>query len=209
MAALSGGEPSFVNATHSPETDLVPLSHLCDMPGTVFRRGDRLALRTVEHEDAEFIQRGHNHPDVGVTLGLNRPESETEAEANIEDDEGDPLNVGLLVCLEDGDDPTPIGKVRLSNLHHTRPEISYWILPEYQGEGYGTEAVGVLVDYAFNAHEIRGLQAQAFAPNEGSVGVLENLGFTHEGQLRDARFRNGEHVDVVWYGLLREEWEDD
>ncbi|WP_121821928.1 GNAT family N-acetyltransferase [Halostella salina] len=177
------------------------------MPGAVFRRGDRVTLRTVEHEDAEFVQRGHNHPEVGVSLGLDRPENEAEAEAHIEGSEDDPLNVSLLVCLEDGDDPTPIGKVSLMDLHHTRPEISYWILPEYHGEGYGTEAVGVLVDYAFESHEIHGLQAQAFAPNEGSVGVLENLGFSHEGTLRDARFRDGEYVDVVWYGLLREEWE--
>jgi RimJ/RimL family protein N-acetyltransferase len=179
------------------------------MPGAVFRRGDRVTLRTVEHEDAEFLQRGHNHPDVGVSLGLNRPESEAEAESSIESNEGDPLNVGLVVYLEDGDEPTPIGKLSLMDLHYTRPELSYWILPEYQGDGYGTEAAEVFVDYAFEAHEIRGLQAQAFAPNEGSIGVLENLGFTHEGTLRDARFRDGEYVDVVWYGLLREEWEDD
>ncbi|WP_336034471.1 GNAT family N-acetyltransferase [Halobacterium yunchengense] len=179
------------------------------MPGAVFRRGDRVTLRTVEREDAAFVQRGHNVPEVAVPLGVNRPENEAEAEASIEDHEGDPLNVGLLVCLEDGDEPTPVGKVSLMDLHHTRPELSYWVLPEYQGEGYGTEAVEVLVDYAFEAHEIRGLQAQAFAPNEGSVGVLESLGFTHEGTLRDARFRDGEYVDVVWYGLLREEWEDD
>ncbi|AHG03298.1 GCN5 family acetyltransferase [Halobacterium sp. DL1] len=178
------------------------------MPGAVFRRGDRVTLRPVERADAEFIQRGHNHPEVGVSLGLNRPENESEAESSIEGHEDDPLNVGLLVCLEDGDEPTPIGKVSLQNLQHTRPELSYWILPEHHGNGYGTEAVEVLVDYAFNAHEIRGLQAQAFAPNEGSVGVLDNVGFTHEGTLRDARFRDGEYVDVVWYGLLREEWED-
>lgn len=178
------------------------------MPGAVFRRGDRVTLRPVEREDAEFIQRGHNHPEVGVSLGLDRPENESEAELSIESHEDDPLNVGLLVCLEDGEEPTPIGKVSLQDLHHTRPELSYWVVPEYQGNGYGTEAVEVLVDYAFNAHEVRGLQAQAFAPNEGSVGVLETLGFTQEGTLRDARFRDGEYVDVVWYGLLREEWED-
>ena len=177
------------------------------MPGAVFRRGDRVTLRPVERDDAGFIQRGHNHPEVGVSLGLNRPENESEAESSIEGHEDDPLNVGLLVCRED-DEPTPIGKVSLQALHHTRPELAYWILPEYHGSGYGTEAVGVLVEYAFSAHEIRGLQAQAFASNEGSVGVLENLGFTHEGTLRDARFRDGEYVDVVWYGLLREEWED-
>ena len=198
------------------------------MPGAVFRRGDRVTLRPVERDAAEFIQRGHNHPEVGVSLGLNRPENESEAESSIEGNEGDPLNVGLLVCIKEDDEPTPIGKVSLQNLHHTRPELSYWIVPEYQGNGYGTEAVEVLVDYAFSAHEIRGLQAQTFAPNEGSVGVLEKLGFTHEGTLRDARFRDvrksrddfrspsealcasedGEYVDVVWYGLLREEWKD-
>jgi ribosomal-protein-alanine N-acetyltransferase len=178
------------------------------MPGAVFRRGDRVTLRTVEHEDAEFLQRGHNDPAVAVPLGVNMPENESEAQASIEDHEGDNLNVSLLVCLEDGDDPTPIGQVYLMDLHHTRPELSYWLLPEYHGNGYGTEATEVLVDYAFNAHEIRGLQAQAFAPNDGSVGVLENLDFEHEGTLRDARFRDGEYVDVVWYGLLREEWDD-
>ncbi|MFC3478592.1 GNAT family N-acetyltransferase [Halobacterium litoreum] len=179
------------------------------MPGTVFRRGDRVTLCTVEHEDAEFVQRGHNHPDVGVSLGLSQPENESEAESHVAQYEDDPLNVSLLVCVDgEGDGPTPVGKVSLMDLHHTRPEISYWVLPEYHGNGYGTEAVELLVDYAFSAHEIRGLQAQAFAPNEGSVGVLENLGFTHEGTLRDARFRDGEYVDVVWYGLLREEWED-
>jgi ribosomal-protein-alanine N-acetyltransferase len=179
------------------------------MPGAVFRRGDRVTLRTAEREDAAFLQRGRNDPDVRVSLGMNRPSNEQETEASIEDDEGDPLNVRFVVCLEDGDEPTPIGTVYLMDLHHTRPEISYWILPEYHGEGYGTAAAEMLVDYAFSGHEIRGLQAQAFAPNEGSTGVLENLGFTHEGTLRDARFRDGEYVDVVWYGLLREEWEDD
>ena len=65
------------------------------MPGAVFRRGDRVTLRPVERADAEFIQRGHNHPEVGVSLGLNRPENESEAESSIEGHEDDPLNVGL------------------------------------------------------------------------------------------------------------------
>jgi RimJ/RimL family protein N-acetyltransferase len=194
------------------------------MPGAVFRRGDRVTLRTVERADAEFVQRGHNHPAVGVSLGLDRPENESSAADRIDRVADDPNTVTLLVCLEgegggpgddndndgEGSDPTtPIGAVTVKHLHHTRPELSYWVLPEYQGEGYGTEAARVAVDYVFSAHEVRGLQAQAFAPNEGSVGVLENLGFTREGTLRDARFRDGEYVDVVWYGLLREEWTDD
>ena len=182
------------------------------MPGAVFRRGDRVTLRTVEREDADFVQRGHNDPAVGVSLGLDRPENHDSAEDHVQQFEDDPNVATFLVCVDGDDedaDPTPVGKVTVKHLHHTRPELSYWVLPEHQGNGYGTEAARVVVEYVFDAHEVRGLQAQAFAPNEGSVGVLENLGFTHEGTLRDARFRDGEYVDVVWYGLLREEWRDE
>ena len=182
------------------------------MPGAVFRRGDRVTLRTVEREDADFVQRGHNDPAVGVALGLDRPENHDSAEDHVQQFEDDPNVATFLVCVDGDDedaDPTLVGKVTVKHLHHTRPELSYWVLPEHQGNDYGTEAARVVVEYVFDAREVRGLQAQAFAPNEGSVGVLENLGFTHEGTLRDARFRDGEYVDVVWYGLLREEWRDD
>ncbi len=172
------------------------------MPGTTFLRGDRVTLRTVERDDAEFVQRGHNDPDVRVPLGMTAPKNCSQIEDFVENDiEGDD-SINLLVCLDD----EPMGAVTVLNRHYDRPMLAYWLLPEYHGEGYATEAVGLLVDYVFESFDKHGLQAHAFAFNEGSRGVLERLGFTEEGRLREDRFVGGRYVDTVLYGLLRREW---
>lgn len=175
------------------------------MPGAAFLRGDRVTLRTVERDDAEFLQRGHNEPEVRDPLGMYGPQNEDQVEEYIENKVESDRHINLLVTL----DEEPIGVVTAMNTHHTRPELAYWLLPEVQGESYGKEAVGLLVDHLFETHEIHGLHAQAFHTNDASCALLESLGFTEEGRLREHRFRYGQYVDTVHYGLLRREWEED
>lgn len=194
------------------------------MPGATFLRGDRLTLRTVERDDADFLQRWQSDPRVRVPLGMMHPKNRNQVEAGmenyIESDDG----VNLLVCVEDPDEtdldldalgeyddegrdgPQPVGMVSVMHLDHTRPELAYWLVPNAQGAGYATEALSLLVDYVFETFEVQGLWAQAFADNEASWGLLDRLGFTHEGTFRNHRFVRGEYTDVVCYGLLRGEW---
>ena len=173
------------------------------MPGPTFLEGDRVTLRPVEKDDAEFVQRATTDPEIRVSLGLTQPGNRHEVEEDIEEWTEDDENVELLVCLDD----EPIGQVALMHLGWTRPEVSYWLVPEYHGQGYGSEAVGLVVEYFFETFEKRGLVARAFETNDGSRGLLESLGFTQEARLRENRFVRGEYVDEVVYGLLREEWE--
>lgn len=190
------------------------------MPGVVFERGDRVTLRTIEREDAEHLQRGRNHPDVAAPLGMPLPENESQVEETIEEwVEGDD-SVNLFVCLdgggeadggeaadeERGDDPTPVGMVNVMKLHWDRPLLSYWLLPEYQGDGYATEAVTVLLDYFFDTHYRRGVQARVFSHNDPSQQLLERLGFEREATLREHQFIEGVYRDELVFGLLREEW---
>ena len=174
------------------------------MPGTVFREGETVTLRTVEREDEPFVRRAHNEPAVRVPLGLQHPKNGTQVESYFEDSVENEDNVNLLAC----DDGEPVGQVVAMGVDHTRPELSYWLLPEFHGEGYATEAVSLLVDYCFETFDVRGLYAQAYAYNEASWKLLERLGFEREGRLREDRFVRGEHRDTVHYGLLREEWEE-
>jgi len=188
------------------------------MPGVVFERGDRVTLRTIEREDAEHLQQGRNHPDVAAPLGMPLPENESQVEETIEEwVEGDD-SVNLFVCLdgggeaadeERGDDPTPVGMVNAMKLHWDRPLLSYWLLPEYQGDGYATEAMTVFLDYFFDAHYRRGVQARVFSHNDPSQRLLERLGFEQEAALRDHRFVEGAYRDELVFGLLREEWVDE
>ncbi|MFC4988385.1 GNAT family N-acetyltransferase [Saliphagus infecundisoli] len=179
------------------------------MPGARAAVGDRVTLRTVEREDRDFLQRGSANPEIRYPMGA-RLRSREEIEASLED-EAD----RFLVCLDDSDagpgqpegDTRPIGAVTVEDAGWKRPELTYWLVPEVHGEGYGKEAVSLAVGYAFRTYDTPVVSARAYAPNDASRGLLESLGFTQEGVLRGFMYVDGAHVDCAVYGLGREEWE--
>lgn len=184
------------------------------MPGAIVARNEEVTFRTVEEEDLGFVQRGTANPEIRIPLGSRlRSRSELE-EMDDEDVEGD----HFLVCLEDVgaspgqpddvDDVTPIGKVSVSDTHYRRPDLGYWIVPEYQGEGYGRAAVSLLVDYVFDTYDHPAVGAIAYDFNHASRALLESLGFEEEGCVRRDRFIDGAYVDTYHYGLLREDWRE-
>ena len=90
---------------------------------------------------------------------------------------------------------------------HRRAEIGFALGRARQGKGFGTEAVGLLVAFAFQVLGLHRLEADADPRNEPSLRLLERLGFRREGYLRERYHVNGEVQDSVLLGLLRPEWE--
>ena len=86
--------------------------------------------------------------------------------------------------------------------------LAYYVLPDWQGRGYASEAARLLADYAFDELNARRLEAHVLAGNPASVRVLEKLGFTEEGRKRDAYYRDGEYRDALVFGLLEGERSD-
>jgi RimJ/RimL family protein N-acetyltransferase len=173
------------------------------MPGSAVVRGDSVTLRTVERDDAAFVQRSSTDPEIRVPLGVRFPRNEAEVESFVEESIEGEDGLSMLVC----DGETPAGIVGAKDTNRERPELVFWLVPDYQGRGYGSAAVSLLVDYLFRTFSIAGVTARAFETNRASIGLLESLGFQREGRLRNQRFVDGDHVDVVLYGLLREEWD--
>jgi len=177
------------------------------MPGARVTSGERVTLRTVEEEDIPFVQRSVE-PEVRYPLGnpvRNREEFE------LSDGKG---NDQFLVCLDDdvSDDPSDdvrrIGQVSVHDADYKRPELGYWLVPEVHGEGYGTEAVSLVIEYVFRTYDTPTIGAGAFDFNDASRGLLESLGFEQEGCRRKFMFVDGEHRDMIQYGLLREKWRE-
>ena len=87
-------------------------------------------------------------------------------------------------------------------------ELGYSVAREHWGKGFATEAADVVIDAAFQSlSDLNKVRAMADLRNGASQRVMEKLGMTREGILRQNRLFRGEYVDEVWYGLLRSEWE--
>jgi ribosomal-protein-alanine N-acetyltransferase len=86
-------------------------------------------------------------------------------------------------------------------------EIGYSIARAHWGHGYVTEAAGEVIDAAFTTHpDLNRVCARADVQNTASRRVMEKVGMTREGVLRQSRVERGEAIDEAWYAILRHEW---
>lgn len=85
-------------------------------------------------------------------------------------------------------------------------EIGYLLAPEHWGGGIAGEAVRRVIDHLFAVDGLRRIFADADPENWPSRKLLEALGFTREGVLREEWETHIGVRDTVLYGLLRREW---
>lgn len=78
---------------------------------------------------------------------------------------------------------------------------------EYWGNGFGTDALHVMLQYGFAELNLHRVSLGVFSYNARAIRAYEKAGFRVEGRSRDTVQRNGQRFDVVWMGLLRDEWE--
>lgn len=99
-----------------------------------------------------------------------------------------------------------IGSVMIFNMANGRGEIGCVFHKDYWRKGYGNESVRWMIDYGFDELELNRLHAHVIQFNEGSLGLLEKLGFIKEGLLREHYFVENAYYNGVCYGLLKREW---
>lgn len=98
------------------------------------------------------------------------------------------------------------GGVSLINLvADHQAEIGYWLAKSYWGKGIMTQVVQRLCRLAFDEYRLQRIYARVFAINPTSARVLQKVGFRKEGTLRNHFFRDGRCMDMLFFGLLREE----
>jgi RimJ/RimL family protein N-acetyltransferase len=75
------------------------------------------------------------------------------------------------------------------------------------GKGYGTDAMRVLLRYAFDELNLHRVSLDVFEYNPRAIRSYEKAGFTVEGRCRQYLHREGKRWDLIFMGILREEWE--
>jgi len=96
-----------------------------------------------------------------------------------------------------------IGFHRIKPEHH-RAEVGYMIEQEFQGKGYGKEAVKAIIEYAFKEMKIHSIEADIDKDNIASEQLLKSLGFRKEGHFKESFYFEGTFIDSVIYSLIKE-----
>jgi len=77
---------------------------------------------------------------------------------------------------------------------------------DFWGKGYGTDAMNLILRYAFMEVNLRRVTLTVFEYNPRAIRSYEKAGFRHEGRLRKLLHRDGKRYDELFMGILRAEW---
>ena len=169
----------------------------------------RLLLRPFELSDAPDVKRLAGEHDVAdTTLNIPHPYEDGMAEEWIashkpEYEAGSVATFAIVLR----DDLQLIGAIGLTlDREINRGELGYWIAKPAWNSGYATEATTAVLEYGFGELELNRIAARHLVRNPASGRVMEKAGMTREGTARQDTMRWGKYEDLVFYGILREDW---
>lgn len=99
-----------------------------------------------------------------------------------------------------------LGAITLDNLRYGPAKtgtVGYWIGPDFARQGFMSEAVQQVVDFAFGPLDISRIEAACLPENKASRGVLEKVGFKYEGVAQSYLQIAGRWRTHVLYAQLR------
>jgi RimJ/RimL family protein N-acetyltransferase len=179
-----------------------------DLPATL-TEGD-VVLRRLRAEDAEtYVAAFGDDPELGRLLGMEADPDVAGIRERAERLPGLAAD-GKLVefAVSEADADAFLGSMMLHSFDtkHRRCEVGYWIVPAARGRGLGSRAVSLAVSWAFGELDLLRVEMTTTPDNAAVLALATRLGFAHEGVLRKRNVERGRRVDVVWFGVLREEW---
>lgn len=164
----------------------------------------RLSLRPRRESDAEALFPTMSHADSMQYWSSAAFTSLSDLRKSFSPAENDNSNWKTLAITKLGSD-IAIGFVAYSQKRKGVSEIGYLIAREELANGYGREAVGMLMSQLFEEGQRR-VFADVDPDNRGSIKLLETLGFKLEGRLRAEWETHIGIRDSLIYGILAHEW---
>jgi ribosomal-protein-alanine N-acetyltransferase len=116
----------------------------------------------------------------------------------------------FFIFLHEGSREVLAGGITLSNIRRRAAQfanLGYWMGQDFAGKGLMTEAVGLVVAYAFDTLLLHRVHAAFLPHNMASRRVLEKNGFKEEGYAENYLQIDGKWADHVLFGLTRERYD--
>jgi len=163
-----------------------------------------ISLRPLTEADLPVMELLHADPVEASEFGFHGFRSSAGARRELAETGLLTQDAGKLAIVAAGEVVGTVGWRRVT----TGPVSFTWsigigLVSTARGKGYGTAAQRALVDYLFAYTQANRIEAHTETGNLAEQKSLEKAGFTREGVVRGACFRNGMWRDMVAYSAIR------
>lgn len=169
-------------------------------------RGKSIILREQREEDAPYFAYWFNQPQVMFQCGFEKPTDEKEVKTCINVNHRSADSAWFTITDLDG---SIIGETGLLRMFPAWRQTDLTIIipdPKMQHKGYGTEAIRIMLDMAFNEYGMHRVSIGVVGLNTAALEFYKKIGFKQEGILEEAYFYNNEYSDFVMMRILSREW---
>lgn len=166
-------------------------------------------LRKLEQKDLPAVNKWRNDPELIRLLGM--PFCYTTLGADIkwyESHMGSRGNAVHCAVTEDEEDDI-LGLISLVSINYMEQSAELHIMigdSKNQNRGIGTFAVQEMLNHAFNNMNLQRIELTVLEDNRRARHLYEKIGFIQEGIKRNAKYKNGEFVNMVLYSILKKEY---
>ncbi len=170
-------------------------------------KGQHIYLRALEPEDLEFVYQLENDESVWEISQTQTPYSRfliRQYLDNAQQDIYEAKQLRLAICKNDSFQA--IGLIDLFDFDPKNKRAGIGILiqkEENRQNGFGRQALELLIHYAFERLEVHQLYANISTTNEASIALFTTFGFECVGIKKEWNFQNGSYSDEAVYQLIR------
>jgi len=168
----------------------------------------KLILRKAEFNDCQLFSKWESKPDVPEFLYENDERTYEEEVTNFVNFSQDDTKELYTILKKPGKEP--IGRLSLVDINHALDSLNIarlYIADESdRGQGYGSEAMRIIVEYAFINLHMERVTAYHFGEGDAIGKLATEIGFKEEGVLRHAGKIDGKYIDLHLLSLLRAEY---
>lgn len=169
--------------------------------------GNRLYLSPICTDDAPMYVKWMNDKTVSENIGMDAKVSTLEGEREWLKKNQNGYNFGIV--LKESDEL--IGGCGFSqiDLVHLNGNLVIFIGEEQnRGQGYGKEAIKLLLEYGFNNLNLNNIMLKVYSFNTRAIKVYESLGFKKFGVRHKSHYFKGKFYDEIYMEILKEEYNE-
>lgn len=177
-----------------------------------FWQDGEVRLRAIQTEDweSDYINKFDTHSRRLLECAIELPPTIEAAKTFVDENANfSSTNKRIMFTIENIDGQC-IGGINLNSIDERNGTFSIGIViyKEYQGKGYGTTAMRILLKYAFLERRLNKFNDAVLEGNDSSAKMMKKLGCVQEGVRRKVIYTNGQYLDMILFGLTKDEFID-